>query len=73
MDADAKELIRHLFAALTAIAEDLHDLASAGQADAPDPAYYMAKAAAITDGFGQAQALARAADILAKRAARGRD
>ena len=71
MDADAKELIRHLFTALTAVIEELHDLAAAGQADRPDPAYYVAKAAALKTSFGDAQALAKAAEIMAIRAARG--
>ena len=35
MDADTKELIRRLFTALTIIAEEAHELASAGQADRP--------------------------------------
>ena len=73
MDADTKELIRRLFAALTIIVEDLHELAAAGQADRPDPAYYVAKAAALKTSLIDAQALVHAADIVATRAAQEHD
>lgn len=63
MDADRKDLVHHLFALATEIAEAAHDTAASGQASSMPPAELIGTADALDRHAGQLQAIARAITV----------
>lgn len=60
MDADRKDLVHHLFALATEIAEAAHDTAALGQASSMPPAELIRAADALDHHADELQAIARA-------------
>jgi len=65
MDADRKDLVHHLFALATEIAEAVHDTAALGQASSIPPADLIRTADALDHHAGELQAIARAIAVAA--------
>jgi len=65
MDADRKDLVHHLFALATEIAEAAHDTAALGQASSMPPAELIRTADALDRHAGALQAIARAIAVAA--------
>jgi len=65
MDADRKDLVHHLFALATEIAEAVHDTAASGQASSIPAADLIRAADALDRHAGELQAIARAIVVAA--------
>lgn len=60
MDADRKDLVHHLFALATEIAESAHETTASGQASSMHPAELIRAADTLDRQAGELQAIARA-------------
>jgi hypothetical protein len=64
MDTDHRELVRHLFAAATALVETAHEATIEGQADCLQDDLYQAAAHRLLDASDDLHILAKAIAIL---------
>lgn len=64
MDTDQRELVRHLFAAATLMADTAYDASSEGQADGLQDDLYRAAAYRLLDTSHDLQILAKAITVL---------
>jgi len=65
MDADRKDLVHHLFALATEIAETAHEVAASGQASSMPAGDLIRAAEALDHHAGELQAIARAIAVAA--------
>ena len=65
MDDDHRELVRHLFAAVTALIETAHEAATAGQSEALTARAYAGAARRLREAARGIAALAEAAAVIA--------
>ena len=73
MDDDDRELLRHLFAVATEIAEMIHDAAAEGQSGHLDARNYADLAHRLRMAAGKITALSEAAGVIATRSAESPD
>jgi hypothetical protein len=65
MDEDRRELVRRLFAAVTALIETAHEAAIAGQSEAPTARAYAEAAQRLQGAARDIAALAEATTVIA--------